>query len=349
MLPLVSITLVTTNDSKHIPRCLTSLLSQDYTPLELVVVDNASSDGSRGMFKRLPFPVEVVCNDQNMGFSASQNRAIAHSHGEWILCLNPDTRLESNLITELVRAGELNPAIGIVCPKILRLVEAQEPNVPPRIDSTGGYFTKDLRHHDRGSQEIDMNQYNEPQYVFGYTGAAVLFRRRMVDDVAVFGQFMDEDFFLYREDADLSWRAKLMGWRCVYTPTAVAWHVRRVFASQRRSVPGYINMHSTKNRFLMRINNITPGIYRRVFVKATMRDLGIIGYVLLREWESIPGLWWVLKNMPYLRAKRRAIQSRRRVTEEELCFWFDNRPMSVPLEPELLAEWRMPALQVTNT
>jgi GT2 family glycosyltransferase len=332
--------MVTINSARHIPRCLASLAAQDFSNLEMVVVDNASTDGSPEMFTGLPFPVRVIRSNANNGFSISQNRAISSTRGEWILCLNPDTRLEPNLISELLRAGKLHEQIGIVCPKILRLQEGEANGNPHRIDSTGAYITKDLRHHDRGSQEIDQGQYDTPEYVFGYTGAVVLLRRAMIRDISVNGEFMDEDFYLYREDADLSWRAQLLGWRCLYTPSAVAWHARRVFANNRRLMPAFINRHSTKNRFLMRINNITAGVYTKVFVKTTLRDLGIIGYVFCREWQSISGLWWVICHLRRTLAKRRSIQSRRRASDHDLSIWFNDKPMALPLEPNLLARWR---------
>jgi GT2 family glycosyltransferase len=338
--PLVSITMVTYNAAQHIPRCVASLVCQDYVSLELIVVDNASSDGSAEMFRDFPFPVRVIRNKENDGFSISQNQAVAEALGEWILCLNPDTRLDPTLISELVRAGSMDPRIGIVCPKILRLEQPTNIEGSRRIDSAGVFMTRDLRHHDRGSQEVDQGQYDRPEYVFGYTGAVVLFRRAMIEDVSVCGEFMDENFCLYREDADLSWRARLLGWECIYNPMAVAWHVRRVFSTNRRSLPAFINMHSTKNRFLMRINNITPGIYAKVFLKATLRDLGVLGYVFLREWSSLPGLWWILRNFPRVLKKRRAIQSRRRVKNHDLRVWFADRPVTLPLEPELLYKWR---------
>ena len=97
------------------------------------------------------------------------------------------------------------------------------------------------------------------EYVFGASAAAALYRRAMIDDVAVDGDFFDPDFFAYREDADVAWRAQLLGWRCIYTPAAVAYHVRTVTPANRRSLPPVINMHSVKNRFLMRIKNATPG------------------------------------------------------------------------------------------
>src|SRR6266850_1481333 len=86
------------------------------------------------------------------------------------------------------------------------------------VDSTGIYFTPMLRHLDRGSQEPDKGHYLNFEYVFGATAAAALYRRKMIDDVSIQGEFFDPDFFVYREDADVAWRAQLMGWRCLYTP-----------------------------------------------------------------------------------------------------------------------------------
>src|SRR6185295_4228689 len=138
-----------------------------------------------------------------------------------------------------------------------------EPLEDSRIDSTGMLFTPAMRHFDRGWHEPDSPYFDRMEYVFGASAAAALFRREMIDDISVDGNFFDPDFFVYREDADVAWRAQLQGWRCLYTPAAVAHHVRTVTAGNRRTLPAFVNMHSVKNRFLMRIKNVTPGIYRR--------------------------------------------------------------------------------------
>lgn len=349
MLPHVSVTVVTTNDARHIPRCLASLFAQDYGSLEVIFVDNASTDGSRELLQQSGHPVQLICNDSNRGFCAAHNQAIRSARGDWILCLNPDTKLETNFVSELVRAGELHPSIGIVCPKIFRLQEGGQATNERRLDSTGMYITPLLRHHDRGSQQIDEGQYNQPEYVFGYTGAAVFFRRAMIEDISIDGEFMDEDFFFYREDGDLSWRAQLLGWRCLYTPWAVGYHVRRVFENNRSSLPPAINLHSTKNRFLMRIKNMTPGLYRKVFFPSTARDIAILAYVIGCERTSLPGLWFVLKNWQRFWQKRRCIQSRKRTSDAELHRWFQFTPVSVLLEPELRERLQMSSDSPTET
>ena len=335
-LPLVSVTVVCYNHSRYLQRCMNSLRAQDYANIEIIFIDNASTDGSQSMLASMP-DVRLIANKQNTGFSAAQNMGIQSAAGEWILCLNPDTRLESNFISELVRAGTLDERIGTVCPKIRRMREDGTTTEPPLLDSTGVYFTPLLRHHDRGSQQPDTGQFETPQYVFGYTGAAVLFRRAMIADVSVDGEFMDVDFFFFREDADLSWRAQLLGWRCVYTPFAVGYHVRTVFENNRSAVSALINMHSTKNRFLMRIKNITPRVYWKVLVPATVRDLGIFAYLLFRERTSIPGLLWIVRNWRKTWSKRRWIQTRAKVSSSEIASWFNDYPTAKPLEAEYSA------------
>lgn len=298
--------------------------------MEVIFVDNRSTDGSREFLASMP-DVHLIENSDNLGFSAAQNRGIAAATGEWILCLNPDTRLEPTFISELVRAGSLDPRIGIVCPKILRMRQDGTTDDPPLIDSAGCYFTPWLRHHDRGSQQPDHGQFDTPEFVFGYTGAAVLFRRLMIEDISVDGEFMDEDFFFYREDADLSWRAQLLGWNCVYTPFAVAYHVRTVFEHNRTAVSAGVNLHSTKNRFLMRIKNITGRVYWKVLLPTTTRDVAILAWVLLRERSSIPGLLWVFRNWKKMWHKRQLIQSRIRVPSTEIASWFCYEPTAKPL------------------
>ncbi len=194
----------------------------------------------------------------------------------------------------------------------------------PVIDSTGIYFTRNLRHFDRGSKQPDTGEFDRPDWVFGATGAAALYRRAMIDEVSLPGGFFDPSFFAYREDADVAWRAQLLGWKCRYTPRAVAYHVRSVLPSNRDAVSASINMHSVKNRFLMRINNVTGRLYWRRLWSITGRDLLILAACLVKERSSLPAFTYVLKHWREAFANRRLILSRRRLGDAELERWFDN-------------------------
>jgi GT2 family glycosyltransferase len=334
--PLVSIIIVCYNGEQHIARYMKSLARQEFRDFEIIVVDNQSADRSVEVLRQYS-GINLILNPVNNGSTGGNNQAIAAARGKWIFISNLDTILEPNFLAELVRAGELDERIGAVAPKILRMNHDGTIGSPPLLDSTGTVFTPWHRQHDRGSQTPDRGQYETPEYVFGYTGALALLRRAMIDDTSVYGQFFDEDFFSFREDSDTSWRMQLMGWKCLYHPRAIGYHERTVFEGNRDTTSALINMHSTKNRFLMRMSNITPQLYLRTFLPATLRDIGIVFYVLVKERSSLPALPYIFRNWSRLCARRQVIQSRRRQSEAYMASFCRYKPVSKPLEPNLLA------------
>lgn len=328
--PLVSVTIVTYNSAPHLEECLKAVFSQEYWPLEVILVDNASSDGTRELLCEYESLARVTYNDRNRGFAKGQNQAIAQAHGDWILTLNPDVRLEPGFVGRLVEAGQGDPTAGTVCGKLLRWLPERDAPAPPRIDSTGIYFTPELRHFDRGWDEPDDGRYNRIEYVFGASAAAALYRRKMIRQVALPEGFFDPDFFSYREDADVAWRAQLLGWRCLYVPQAVGYHVRRVVPNRRRSAPPLLRMHSVKNRFLMRVNNMTGELYRRHWLRITFRDLLVVAGCLLAEPASLAAFWHLAASLPRALRKRRWIMQRRRASDEYLADWFSATPAGRP-------------------
>ena len=328
--PLVSVTIVTYNSGRFIKRCLESVLAQKGPQKEIIVVDNASTDGTIDILEQFDDRARIIYNDENVGFAAAQNQAIRLTSGDWVLTLNPDVLLMPNFIGALLEAGDLHPDIGTVCGKLLTITPNYDIPDKPLVDSTGIYFTPTLRHLDRGSQEVDNGHFLKHEYVFGATAAAALYRRDMIDDIAVDDEFFDSDFFVYREDADVAWRAQLMGWRCLYTPHARGYHVRSVLPGNRRALPPVINMHSVKNRFLLRMKNMTGDLYRRNWFSITMRDLVVLGCCLVREQSSLKAFPFILKNWKTVFAKRREIMRRRRVSDEYIASWFRYTPVSRP-------------------
>ena len=326
---MVSILITTYNSAKFLARCLDSILTQTYQAIEIVVVDNASSDETCTILQQAT-GLKIFYNDANIGFAAAQNQAARAAQGTWLLSLNPDVVLSPAFVAELISVGELHARIGTVCGKLLRWDPDANEELTRVIDSTGIYFRRDLRHLDRGAEQVDTGQYEKVEYVFGATGAAALYRRALLDDLSVEGQYFDEQFFAYREDADLAWRAQLMGWHCVYTSKAVAWHVRRVTPERRNRLPHEINWHSVKNRFLMRAKNICWPLYRHCFLQTSFRDAQIIGYCLLVDRKLASALIAVWKSRRELKARRQVIQARRRVSDEKLLPWFSSRAVSFP-------------------
>ena len=326
----VSVTLVTYNSGRFIKRCLESVLAQRYPDKEIIVIDNNSTDGTVDILEQFEDRCQVVYNQENVGFAAAQNQGIALASGDWVLTLNPDLLLLPNFIEALVEAGAMDQKAGTVCGKLLTMSPTFDIPSKPVVDSTGIYFNPMLRHLDRGSQEVDNGHYLRYEYVFGATAAAAMYRREMIEDISVDGEFFDSDFFVYREDADVAWRAQLLGWKCIYVPYARGYHVRSVLPGNRRALPPEINMHSVKNRFLMRIKNISGDLYRRNWFSITVRDLVVISCCLVREHSSLKAFWYLGRNWKRAVSKRHAIKARQRVDDAYIASWFSYSPISKP-------------------
>lgn len=320
--PRIAVTVVTYDCADTLPRMLESLRELSPPPAEVVAVDNASRDASPEILRKSSMVTSFLESGGNVGFSRGQNLAIRATTAEVVLCLNPDAIVTAGLVAAAT-APLADPRVGMVSPKLLRTVgEFQVPENDAVIDSTGIVWTRNGRHLDRGAGEIDRGQYDVATEVFGPSGAAAIYRRSMLEDVAVEGEYFDEDFWAYREDADLAWRARLMGHEGRYAPGAVAYHRRRVTPERRSELPAIINYHSVKNRFLLRIKNQGAGLFLRNGVLEVVRDLQVAGYVLLGERSSLGALADVVRLLPRTLRKRRAIQARRRVPDRELARWF---------------------------
>ena len=329
-MPKVVVSIVTYNSGRHLRACLESLAGQSFPDFGISIFDNASTDSTAEIIEETGHGLQSVhYSKTNLGFCAGHNRIIDSSESEYVLVLNPDVLLDPRFIEVLVREMDRDPSAGAATGKLYRWHGAGDPSGtahpfrrPGELDSTGIYFTRNQRHFDRGSGEIDGGQYDKTEYVFGASGAAAFYRRKMLEEIRTGREVFDESFFAYREDADLAWRAQWIGWRCRYVPEATGFHERKVFPTKRAAVARAVNVHSFKNRFLLRIKNMDPGTYARHFIPITVRDALAIGYVILREWTSIPGVALLFKALPKAMEARRCLRTRRRVEPREIRAWF---------------------------
>lgn len=322
-MPTAAVTIVTFESGGDLPRCLDALAGQTCSPAEVVVVDNASRDRSADVAGHHPIVSRVERNRWNTGFAAAQNQAIAKTTADWILVLNADVTLEPGFLEALLQRVEIGgERLGTLAGKLLRAEPDGTPREPRTFDSAGILFERSYRHLDRGSQELDRGQYDREEAVFGATGAAALYRREMIEDASIEGEFFDEAFFAYREDADLAWRAQLLGWDCLYVPEAVGYHVRRVLPENRSRVAATLNRHSVKNRFLMRIKNADGAVLQRCAIRGAARDALVVGGCLGWEWRSLPAFVDVARLLPRARRHRRLIQGRRRRAPADVAQWF---------------------------
>lgn len=302
----VSIVVVAHNDADDLPISLGSAAAQTGVTVETIVVDNASSDGSREAAAGALPAARIVALPENVGFAAGMNRGIAESAGRYVLALNPDCRLLPDFAAVLARRLDARRDAGSASGRIFR---ASGPGLAAtdRLDSTGLYFTASGRHFDRDSGAPGQGRSLSEEEVFGTSGAAGFYRREALESAKISTGYFDADFFLYREDADLAWRLKRLGWSCLYVPGAVAYHRRRNLPERRRAMTQVANLHSVKNRFLLRINNETASHFAATCVPTLLRDLVVLGACLTLERSSLPAFSWLWRNRKRLWAKRREI------------------------------------------
>ncbi len=332
----VAVCIVTYDSAADLPACLAAVAAQDHRPLELVIVDCASSDDSLEVARRTETPGvdrQVVGLGRNLGFAGGMNQAFGLTEARYLLTLNADAVLEATYVRRLLERMRRTPRTGAVTGRLVRPPdEVRSGHRARRLDACGMVLTRAWRHFDRGSGEIDRGQYNEPCQVFGATGAATLFARAALSDVAVGGEVFDPAFHSFREDAELCFRFHERGWRVIYEPRAVAEHRRRVLPERRRQLPAAVNYHSLKNRYLLRAYHQTAGNLLRTLLPATFRDLQALIYVLLVERSSLAAYGWLWRHRETILARRRHLQSHRSEPPAAVDRWFSRH--SLPLESE---------------
>ncbi len=203
------------NRKELLRACLLSLTRQSATGFETIVVDNGSTDGSAEMAER-EFGARVIRNHENRGFCAANNQGIDAAQGEFIALLNNDAEAEPAWLSELHAACASRAEIGMAASKILVWED------PTRIDKAGHLIFPDGQNRGRGTGDLDRGQYDREEEVLWPDGCAAMYRKSMLAEIGGF----DEDFFAYADDAELGLRARIAGYRCLYTPRAVVRHHR---------------------------------------------------------------------------------------------------------------------------
>jgi GT2 family glycosyltransferase len=318
--PLVSAIVVNWNHGRFLGECLEALLAQGYPSLDVTVVDNGSTDGSPAWVAHHHPDVRLLRFPDNQGFAQAFNQAARCTPGAFVLSLNPDVTLRPGFIAEMVRAARQDGQIGMVAPKLLR---ADDPTV---LDSTCLCIDRRRRPYDRGQGEIDRGQYDERSDVFGACGAAALYRRAMLDDLALAGEYFDEDFFAYCEDADLAWRAQLRGWCCVYAPRAVATHARGWGDTLRKRGHAAKNGRgprlALRNRYLMAIKNDAWGYLLADVPLILAAELPRLAYAAVAAPQMLLGVLDLARAWPAALRKRRRIRRWRTVDDVDVRRWF---------------------------
>jgi len=322
--PLISVIIVNWNGLGLLDECFTSLARQTWQKKEFILVDNASTDGSRELLiswaGRLP-DAQTILLPTNTGFCKANNMAFARARGEWIALLNTDAVAEPGWLKELVRYGDTTKRVGMLASKIL----LQDP--ADVIDKAGHLIYWDGQNRGRGTMETDVGQYDKPEEILWPDACAALYHPTVFEETGGF----DEMFFAFGDDADLGMRARLLGWSAWYVPSAVVHH--RHSASFGVYSPLKV-MLIERNRILLAVKNFPwPLLLQNPFW--TLRRLCWNAYAVFQRrgsaarfletngWrQTMRNLLWsyssAVKLLPEAFRKRQIIQRTRRLSNREM-------------------------------
>ena len=290
------------NGERFLSTCLGSLRRQSFESFETVLVDNGSADASVTLAGRTFPEVRVLPLPENRGFSAAVNAGIRASDAAYVALLNNDTEVDPGWLEALVRAADSHPEAGLFASKLVDFYDRRI------LDGAGDVLRRSGLPYRLGHGEVDRGQYDETAFVFGACAGAALYRRSMLDEIGLF----DEDFFANCEDGDLSFRAQLAGYRCLFVPGSVVYHMGSATFGKRSPTSTRLG---TRNSLCMLVKNLpTPlvpgflpffaaGQLSRLIVTASTSTLG----------AHLRGLAGALRLLPLMLRKRREIQKRRQV------------------------------------
>lgn len=305
--PLVSIIVLNWNGRDLLVECLCALQAQTYPNYEIIVVDNGSTDGSADLV-RAQFPsVWLIELPENVGFGAGNNVGYRHAHGEYIALLNNDTRVSPQWLAELCDALRRYPRAGSAASQIVFY------DRPDLIDTAGDAYHSVGIARKRGHLKPVGGIFAQESIVFGACAGAALYRRTMLEEIG----FFDEDFEIYDDDVDLSFRAQLAGWKCVYVPAALVRH--RVAATMSKQ--------TERAMYLIKRNTLWV-IWKNMPTALLIRyGIGILVYHLISDVlailhgygkSAVRGRIDAMRAWRQLQVKRAAVQRLRRVTIAEL-------------------------------
>ncbi len=347
MKPLISVNLLLYKPGFYLAPCLASILAQSYDNFELLIIDNNSVDGTiervrkiieeaQKVGQKLPF-YKIIINKKNQGFAAGHNQGITASRGELVAMFNQDVILDGDFLKQAATVFS-DEKIGSLQAKILRLkIEGADLLKTDIIDTTGLVILKNRRIIARGQGRQDIGQLDKTEEIFGVDGALPIYRRQALEEIKIVidekEEYLDEDFYMYKEDVDLAWRMQLAGWKAYYEPRVKAWHARTAGDSAAINYTGNIRerikinrfgkYHSFKNQRLMQIKNEQPKFLLKHLFYWLPKEIASWVYVILFEHYTWSAIRELFKQAPRAWRKRRIIMARKKVSGQEMRKWFE--------------------------
>jgi len=309
---MISVIIANYNGARFLKGCLDSLKEQVYRDIEIIVIDNGSSDNSLEILQKYP-DVKVIRNQRNLGFVGANNLGFKAAKGEYLLLLNNDTKVDSLFLEKLVeRISRDKEKLGVVASKLLCMDE------PNRLDAVGSFLTKYGFLYHVGFLEIDNGQYDNLKEIFSPKGVCCLISKNLLEEIGAF----DESYFSYFEESDLFWRVWLSGRRIELVPESIVYH--KGSYTGRRLPSDFIDYHSFKNRVCTLIKNLEfkslcKILPVHIFLCLAISFLYLVTLRVKNSYAVIKALGWNLFHLSSTLRKRRFVQNNvRKVRDKEL-------------------------------
>jgi len=320
---LVTIIVLNWNGEEHVHRCLEHVNAQSYQPIEVIVVDNGSGDSSLERMQSAHRNFLYIINQKNEGFAAGMNQGIAAAHGEFIVPLNQDVCLDSEFVARCIARMQEDSALGAIGGRVFSWIGTVLTDQLRKGEGEKSFMRKRF-------QADAGHPASYPTLTFSPSGSFPFLRRDMLEDLRrVSDCYFDESYGTGWEDCDLWFRMHLLGWRCLFLPSAVGWHVGSGSVGGKATFFAKDLDYQTRvlrNRHFTIIKDLPWRTLMWLFPYLLATEVAIIPYFLFKSPKSlsafVTGWWQVLRYLPTLLEKRARIQRSRKVGHHYLKQYF---------------------------
>jgi hypothetical protein len=305
--PLISIIIATYNSQEYIKNCIDSFLAITYSPIEIIIVDNHSTDTTKQILLTYGEKIHILFLEKNFGYAISNNKGIENARGEYVFIANPDIVVEQNFLEPLIQKMKENQFIAACQPLVYLLQDKKTINLTGKETHFLGFdWIRDYR------KTIPPDEGE----IFSFSGSGVLLRKSILGRTKTFDPF----YFMYYEDTDLSWRIRLFGYKLWFVPASVIYHDYKYIPDKYYQSMKQKIFYNERNRLTTVLKNYNKRTLIFLSPFGICVELGLIIYAFLFGWgfEKIKAYYSIYHNWSYIVRERRFSQKHRRVSDRNI-------------------------------
>lgn len=317
----VSAVIVNYDGKQYVDKCVSSIFESGFTDLEVIVVDNGSTDGSveylKEKYRSYAERLKVVALDKNYGPSYARNEGVKVAEGTYIGFLDNDTEVEKNWAESAIAEFEKDEKVGIIQCKLILSKEREKLDYVGEYIGQNGFLVQRAR-----AGEIDRGQYDQKVEILAAKSAGMFIRKDVFDKIGGF----DPDYFIYVEETDLGWRSWLAGYKAIFLPESIVYHefgTSTVILGKNKNNYN-AKFHGCKNYILTLLKNLERKNLLTILPRHIFLWIGLAWYALIAKWDARAflwihkGIWWNLIALRKNLKKRRAVQKKRVISDHDL-------------------------------